>query len=149
MTISTLSARNGSERGDYGFARVRDIAFDAIHALWKIRRDGGIKQADVAKALNRDPAWVSRQLSGPGNWTLRTIGELMEALDGELEIKAYRLEDSYPARNYDAYSGYGISPTNSAFGILSSQTVTSTFDRNINAPSTSWVSQHSRAEFIK
>jgi transcriptional regulator with XRE-family HTH domain len=89
---------------DYGFARARDIAFDAVLELWRKRHSAGLTQADLANRLGKDAGWVSKRLRGPGNWTLRTLGELVEALDGELEINVSPLEEpSYPARNFDAY----------------------------------------------
>lgn len=93
---------------DYGFARVRDQAFDAVCQLWQRRQKEGMKQRDVARILERDESWVSRNLRGPGNWTLRTFGELLSALHGEAEITAFALEDtpSQPS-NFDAYDGYG------------------------------------------
>ena len=97
----------GREQGDYGFARVRDQAFDAIQALWRRRRAEGMRQKDIAAFLGREPAWVSRNLSAPGNWTLRTFGEFMQALGGEAEIKVFAVEDApMVARNRDAYEGY-------------------------------------------
>ena len=65
-------------RREYGFARARDVAFDAVQMLWRRRRAEGMKQTDIANALGHDPAWVNRNLRGPGNWTLKTIGELVE-----------------------------------------------------------------------
>src|SRR5947209_3442647 len=95
------------DRADYGFARARDLAFDAVQSLWRRRRSEGIKQIDIAKALDREPAWVNRSLRGPGNWTLRTFGELVEALNGEVDISVHALEDPLPiALNYHAYAGY-------------------------------------------
>ncbi len=95
------------ERRDYGFARVRDIAFDAIQVLWRRRKAAGMKQTDIARAIRRHPTWVSRSLRAPGNWTLRTIGELAEALDGEVEIIVHAMEDPAPVRrNYSAYDEY-------------------------------------------
>jgi hypothetical protein len=99
------------ERADYGFARVRDLAFDAIKQLWKRRSEAGMKQSDLAIAIGRDPAWVSRNLRAPGNWTLRTIGELVEAMDGEVEIIVHAAEDIATTRpNFDAYAGYQKGP---------------------------------------
>lgn len=112
MPSHSSAKRQYSERSNYGFARARDIAFSAIRDLWEQRQQSGMKQADIAEAIGRDKAWVSRQLSGPGNWTLRTLGELCEALDGELEIIAHRIEvPSHPYANYHAYSGYGVAPS--------------------------------------
>jgi hypothetical protein len=92
---------------DFGFARARDLAFDAIHTLWRRRQAEGMKQTHIVDAIGRDPGWVSRTFRGPGNWTLRTLGELVEALNGELEIIVHAKED-VPERlvNYSAYEGY-------------------------------------------
>src|SRR5579864_6387916 len=99
------------ELANYGYARARDLAFDAIHALWRRRQQEGMRQLDVVRAIDRDRAWVSRNLRGPGNWTLRTIGELVEALNGELEIVVHAREDA-PEKlsNYSAYAGYQLAP---------------------------------------
>jgi transcriptional regulator with XRE-family HTH domain len=95
------------ERADYGFARVRDAAYDAVMDLWRRRKAEGMTQAQLADALGGDTGWLSRNLKGPGNWTLRTVGRLVEALNGEVELKVHGLEDPLPALpNYHAYVGY-------------------------------------------
>jgi len=94
---------------DYGFARVRDIAFDAVIELWRQRKSEGWKQSDLADKLGRDTGWLSRKLKGPGNWTLRTFGEMVEALDGDAEIKIVPLKDLQAAakqQNFDAYARF-------------------------------------------
>lgn len=68
-------------------------AFYPIHALWLRRRAEGMTQKDIAEKLGRDPAWVSRALSGPKNWTMRTMGELAHALDGRVTIRVEAAED--------------------------------------------------------
>jgi transcriptional regulator with XRE-family HTH domain len=108
---SRISPLQPKDRANYGYARARDIAFDAVLALWRRRSAAGMKQIDVANAIGRDPAWVSRNLRGPGNWTLRTLGELAEALSGELEISVHALEDPMSnTPNYHAYAGYSSVP---------------------------------------
>ena len=100
-----ISRSSRSTLADYGFARVRDSAFDAVSALWRIRQSEGVTQKDIADKIGRDAGWVSRQLKGPGNWTFRTFGALVEALDGEAEISVEPLEAPLPLpRNFDAYS---------------------------------------------
>src|ERR1700680_2804417 len=90
FTYSDLSPR---ELETFGFARARDIAFNAVRDLWKRRRGQGMTQKDLAARIGRDAAWVSRSLQGPGNWTLRTIGAFVVALNGEIEIKIHDLEE--------------------------------------------------------
>ena len=99
--------RASRDRADYGFARLRDQVFDAVTALWRRRKAEGLTQKELAARIGRDPAWVSRNLAAPGNWTLRTAGELIQALAGEAEINVAALEDrpETPA-NVDAYGGY-------------------------------------------
>lgn len=104
---------------DCGFARARDIAFDAIQTLWRRRQGEGMRQMDIVTVIDRDAGWVSRNLRAPGNWTLRTIGELVEALNGELEIVVHAKEDP-PERpaNYSAYAGYEVPRHGHAIGAL-------------------------------
>lgn len=107
MTSQSKKSRNRANLSDYGFARVRDKAFDAVHALWGKRKSEGVLLKDVAAKIGRDTGWVSKQLRGPGNWTLRTFGELVEALDGEAEIEVFGLEEPFASKsNYDAYSAH-------------------------------------------
>jgi hypothetical protein len=97
----------------FGFARARDVAFNAVRDLWKRRRGQGMTQKDLAAKIGRDEAWVSRNLRGPGNWTLRTIGAFVVALNGEIEIRVHDLETSSGDRvNYSgAYEEYPVIPS--------------------------------------
>jgi hypothetical protein len=96
------------ELSDYGFARARDLAFDAVQTLWARRRSEGMKQTDISAAVNMPIARVSKHLKGPGNWTLRTLGELVEALNGEIEIRVLAKEDLARISNYDAYDRHRL-----------------------------------------
>jgi transcriptional regulator with XRE-family HTH domain len=101
---SELAPLVGRDRADYGVARLRDQAFDAIQHLWRKRRDEGVTQKHLAEIINRDRGWVSKNLRAPGNWTLRTIGELAQALDGEIEIRIAGIEEPLESRsNFNAY----------------------------------------------
>jgi transcriptional regulator with XRE-family HTH domain len=110
MTMTSDKARRTrSHLSDYGFARVRDVAFQAVMSLWRKRQEEGLTQLELAKRLGKDPGALSRALNAPGNWTMRTFGELVAALNGEAEISVAPLEEpAKTARNSDAYSGYDI-----------------------------------------
>ena len=82
--------------------RVRDAAFDAVAALWRLRKKQGMSQKDLSDALDRDPAWVSRNLAGPANWTMKTFGEFVDGLEGFATIAVIPKED-VPAGNFDIY----------------------------------------------
>jgi hypothetical protein len=104
---SSLAPLAGRDLAEYGVVRVRDQAFDAVQRLWRKRRDAGATQKALADVINRDPGWVSKNLRAPGNWTLRTIGELVQALNGEIEIKVSGVEEAVDdPSNFDAYAEY-------------------------------------------
>jgi transcriptional regulator with XRE-family HTH domain len=105
-TPSDLNFLSPKERRDYGFARIRDAAFDAVSALWKRRQDEGMTQAQIASAIGGDTGWVSKNLRGPGNWTMKTFGAFVEALNGEAQIIVRAAEDNVVRSNYHAYVGY-------------------------------------------
>lgn len=106
-TQSDLNSLTPRERRDYGFARIRDAAFDAVSSLWARRQTEGMTQLDLADAIDSDPGWVSRNLRGPGNWTMKTFGAFVEGLNGEALITVRAAEDPLPIRsNYNAYVGY-------------------------------------------
>lgn len=102
-STSNLPPMSKREQAEYAYAVARDTAFEAVRDLWLRRSAEGMSQAELARALDRDPGWVSKNLRGPGNWTLRTLAEFIAALDAEIEITAHALEDTdYPAQNYHA-----------------------------------------------
>jgi transcriptional regulator with XRE-family HTH domain len=103
-TVTLLSGRDLEE---YGAERIRNDAFEQVRMLWERRKTEGWTQKQVADAIGRDPGWVSRNLSAPGNWTVRTMGAFVQGLNGEIEIRIYAIEDPLETpTNYDAYEGY-------------------------------------------
>ena len=83
--------------------------FGAVVALWRRRRLEGWTQKRVADAIGRDPAWVSKNLRAPGNWTMQTAGELIQALEGEADVRVDALEEPLDSpSNFDAYEGYAL-----------------------------------------
>jgi transcriptional regulator with XRE-family HTH domain len=104
LTVTPLSGRDLEE---YGAERIRNDAFEQVRLLWERRKTEGWTQKQVAEAIGRDPGWVSRNLSAPGNWTVRTMGAFVQGLNGEIEIRIYAIEDPLETpTNYDAYEDY-------------------------------------------
>lgn len=106
MTLtSALNDMLPEDRAVFGYGKVRNAAFQAVQNLWRRRKAQGMTQLQLGQKVGIDPARVSKYLSGPGNWTLRTIGAFAEALDGEIEITIHAMEDPLPVpKNYAAYS---------------------------------------------
>lgn len=74
--------------------RLQHEAHAAVYGLWIRRHGEGLSKKDLADRLERDPAWVSRVLAGPKNWTMRTLGEMARALDADIEIRLTANEDA-------------------------------------------------------
>lgn len=114
----SLDRLEGADAGSYGVELVRNAAFDAIIRLWRKRQSQGLTQKILAAKTGSQPATVSRNLRGPGNWTLRTFGEMLCALDGSVRIDVYPNDE--PVRdltNSSAYDGYGKNPNGNGSSI--------------------------------
>lgn len=96
-----------SATGEFAYARARDLAFDAVMSLWRRRSEAGLTQKELAQRIGCSRSLVSRSLRGPGNWTLRTLAEFADALEGEVEIRVFGLDEPRSDRdNYDAYEAH-------------------------------------------
>lgn len=93
------------ENASYGQERAKSTAHLAVRELFYRRIKEGLTQEHIAKEIGKDPAWVSRVIKGPGNWTLKTLGALVVALDGILTIRVTAREDDKTCQhsNADAY----------------------------------------------
>lgn len=82
---STFSAP--SERDIVYFrTRCRNRFYQAVVAYFAEQAEHkGLTQAELAKLLGKDAAQINRWLSGPGNWTLDTISDLLLAMNAELD----------------------------------------------------------------
>ncbi|MGV8833272.1 MAG: hypothetical protein ACOH2N_14960 [Devosia sp.] len=92
---------------DYAYARLKNVFFDEIRDLYEERKDNwNLTLDELAKRMEKNPktgrSWVSRELSGPGNWTLQTISKFIESLSGEIILKVVKRED-IRSHNYDYY----------------------------------------------
>ncbi|MEJ1965144.1 MAG: helix-turn-helix transcriptional regulator [Gammaproteobacteria bacterium] len=76
-----------SERDIFYFrTRCRNRFYQAVVAYFALQaQEKGLTQAELAKLLGKDAAQINRWLSGPGNWTLDTISDLLLAMNAELD----------------------------------------------------------------
>lgn len=94
---NTLGVERLSDKEIYYFRqRNKNRIYQAIVAYFADRAEiVGLTKSEVARKLGKDPAQITRWFSGPGNWTLDTISDLLLAMESELtcEILPMRVRD--------------------------------------------------------
>jgi transcriptional regulator with XRE-family HTH domain len=90
-----ISAKSPSKR-DLVFFRQqnRNKIFEKLITFFAKRAESdGLTKRDVAAFLGKDPAQITRLLSGPANWELDTISDLILALEADIEYEIADLRD--------------------------------------------------------
>lgn len=83
-----------SQREIYYFRqRLKNRLFQSIVAFFAEKAEKEeLTKRDLALSLGKDPAQITRWLSGPGNWTLDTVSDLLLAMDSELDLRVEPLD---------------------------------------------------------
>lgn len=86
MTSKARKAEPLTEaRKAYSRTATRAKIASAIWRLWKkISQEQGLDQQWLADRMGTDKARVSRLLKAPGNWTIDTVADLLEAMESRL-----------------------------------------------------------------
>lgn len=88
--MANILGRNPvSERELYYFRqRLKNRIFQSAIAFFAEKAESqGLTKREVALRLSKDPAQITRWFSGPGNWTLETVSDLLLAMDSELDCR--------------------------------------------------------------
>ncbi len=82
--------------------RHRNVVYEeVVAALEHAAKKQGITRSDIAKKLGFTKSHISQLLSGPGNWTLDTVSNLLFAVDAELQCRAVFFADLPIANRYN------------------------------------------------
>ncbi len=101
MADSTKTEVKRDREVFYYRKRLKNRIFARLSAFFAEESERtGITKSDIAARLKKDPAQITRWLSGPSNLTLDTLSDLLLALDAEVETpRIVRFEDR-PEANY-------------------------------------------------
>jgi transcriptional regulator with XRE-family HTH domain len=65
--------------------RLKNKVFQSVLSYFsKLSKEEGLTKKDLATLLGKDPSQITRWFSGPNNWTLDTISDLLFAMDAEV-----------------------------------------------------------------
>jgi len=67
---------------------VEGLLADAAELIWQLLVRRNMKQADLARLLNKTPAFVSQLLNGKANMTVRTLAQVADVLGARIKIDA-------------------------------------------------------------
>jgi transcriptional regulator with XRE-family HTH domain len=74
---------------------IEGLIADAAQLICDLLERRKMKQADLARLLNKTPAFVSQLLNGKANMTVRTLAEVVHALGASVKLDAY--DENMPA----------------------------------------------------
>ncbi len=82
-------------KGPEDVERFVDKNLDISQQVFAILEEKGWNQSDLAKALEKSDAEISKWLSGTHNLTLRSIAKMEAALDADIIVTPKKAKDKY------------------------------------------------------
>ena len=93
---STASETKLPETDIYFFRqRLKNKIFQSTMSYFaEAASEKNIKRKELASLLDKDPAQITRWFSGPDNWTLDTISDLLLAMGAEMKYEIVPLSEN-------------------------------------------------------
>jgi transcriptional regulator with XRE-family HTH domain len=67
---------------------IEALVAEASEMIARLMAEQNVSKADLARRLGKSRAWVTQLLSGKANMTVRTLAEVVYALDAEVKLNA-------------------------------------------------------------
>lgn len=67
---------------------IEALVAEASELIARLMAEQNVSKADLARRLNKSRPWVTQLLSGKANLTIRTLAEVVHALDSEVKLQA-------------------------------------------------------------
>jgi hypothetical protein len=110
-------------------ARNRERAYEAVVTAIEDATPSVTKK-EIAEAIGRKPPQISMMLSGPSNWTLDTVSDLLRPVHATMEYKVVYDADRPKSNVFNGVTsqttGAGTTANLSAATVLSSSTLVAT-----------------------
>ena len=93
---STLGKKKIPSKDIFFFRqRFKNKIFQSVLSYFAdLAKEKNLAKKDIANLLDKDPSQITRWFSGPNNWTLDTISDLLLAMDAELKHEIVSLHQN-------------------------------------------------------
>jgi hypothetical protein len=99
-------------------ARNRNIVYEVVvSAIERAAAERGVTQKQISERIGRRPSQVSMWLSGPSNWTLDTVSDLLRGIGATMNYTVTFDSDQIRSNVYHSASAIPMSLVNTTSSV--------------------------------